>query len=353
MIALQKKEGGIRPLTVGYTLRCLVAKCANAQVIKRRSDELHPIQVGVSVSGGAEAAIHAMRRLVTDLPDDHVVVKLDFFKCVQHHRRDTVLDTVADKMPELYRFIHASLSGSPKLSYSIYIIESANGSQQGEPLSGLEFCHAVHSTLEESASRTKLGYVDDLNLERKIFDAARDVQRIINAQATTGLVLNTCKCEIVANDFNLVDKYPFFLDFKRVHKEDMTFLGGPGLQCRATDKLLQEKIADMERAIKRLALLQAHDALCLLKNSISISKLLYLLKTSPCFNNPLLASVDDTLRRGLSLVLNVELDHKQCSPATLPVHMGDLGVRSACMLAPSAFLVSVAATLPLQDAILA
>ena len=76
-------------------------------------------------------------------------------------------------------------------------------------------------------------------------------------------------------------------------------------------------------------------------------------RTSPCFDNPLLSSFDDTLRRRLSLVLNVELDDKQWSQATLPVHMGGLGVTSACMLASSAFLASAAATLPLQDAILA
>ena len=35
------------------------------------------------------------------------------------------------------------------------------------------------------------------------------------------------------------------------------------------------------------------------------------------------------------------------------MHKGGLGVRSACMLAPSAFLASAAATLPLQDAVLA
>ena len=62
---------------------------------------------------------------------------------------------------------------------------------------------------------------------------------------------------------------------------------------------------------------------------------------------------DDTLRRGLSLVLNVELSNKQWKQANLPVHMGGLGVRSAGMLASSAFLASAAATLPLQDAILA
>ena len=38
--------------------------------------------------------------------------------------------------------------------------------------------------------------------------------------------------------------------------------------------------------------------------------------------------------------------------ASLPVQMGGLGVRSACMLAPSAFSASAAAVLPLQEAIL-
>ena len=37
LIALQKKDGGIRPIAVGYTLRRLGAKCANRHVIERRS----------------------------------------------------------------------------------------------------------------------------------------------------------------------------------------------------------------------------------------------------------------------------------------------------------------------------
>ena len=60
-----------------------------------------------------------------------------------------------------------------------------------------------------------------------------------------------------------------------------------------------------------LAFLPEPDALCLLKNSIAIPKLLYVLMTSSCFDNPLLASNDDILRRGLSLVLIVELDDKR------------------------------------------
>ena len=60
------------PVAVGYTLRRLAVKCAKAFVIKRRSEELKPIQVGVVVIEGAEAAVHAKRRLLSNLPDIHV-----------------------------------------------------------------------------------------------------------------------------------------------------------------------------------------------------------------------------------------------------------------------------------------
>ena len=71
LMAQHKKDGGIRPIFIGYTLRRLAAKCANRFVITRRCNELKPIQVGVGVSGGAEAIVHASRRLVTELPEGH------------------------------------------------------------------------------------------------------------------------------------------------------------------------------------------------------------------------------------------------------------------------------------------
>ena len=60
------------------------------------------------------------------------------------------------------------------------------------------------------------------------------------------------------------------------------------------------KIDDLSRAIERLTLLQAHDALVILKNSLAIPKLLYLLRTSDCGVNPLLSEFDNTLRLGLT-----------------------------------------------------
>ena len=62
---------------------------------------------------------------------------------------------------------------------------------------------------------------------------------------------------------------------------------------------------------------------------------------------------DDTLRQVLSTILNVSLSDDQWLQASLPVQKGGLGIRSAGMLASSAYLASAAATLRLQNAILA
>ena len=82
---------------MGYTLRRLAAKCANSHVIKRRSEELQPVQVSAEVPGGPKAAVHAVCRLVNHMPDDHVLVKLDFTNAFNTVRRDLILVSIADK----------------------------------------------------------------------------------------------------------------------------------------------------------------------------------------------------------------------------------------------------------------
>ena len=129
LIALQKKDGGIRPIAVGYMLRCLTAKCANSCVTKRRSEELQPTQIGVGVLGGAEAVVYATRRLMSSLTHNHVFVKLDFPNAFNSVRRDTILANVALKMPKLYGFVKDSLDCNPMPIYGDDIIISAEVSQ--------------------------------------------------------------------------------------------------------------------------------------------------------------------------------------------------------------------------------
>jgi len=67
---------------------------------------------------------------------------------------------------------------------------------------------------------------------------------------------------------------------------------------------------------------------------------------------PLLTTFDNTMRSGLSSILNVDLSDIQWLQAYLPIRRGGLGIKSAAMLAPSAFLASAASTHDLQQSIL-
>jgi len=352
LIALTKKDGGIRPITVGYTLRRLAAKCANNHVIERRSMEFRPLQLGAGVSGGAEAAVHATRRLVQNLPSDHVIVKLDFsnaFNCV---RRDTILEAVAAKTPEIYRLVHAAYSCEPILVYGDHLLRSMEGAQQGDPLGSLEFCEAIHPLLVSLRSSVKIGFMDDVTLVGDISTVEADVNTILDHSAETGLQLNLGKCEIVTDNPEIIPDSSVLSHFVKVKKQDMTLLGAPVLKGPAQDAALRHKIEQLEKALQRLSLIHSHDALVLLKNSLSMPKLLYLLRTADCSDNPLLATFDCTLRLGLSTILNVDLSDTQWLQASLPVRHGGLGIRSAKMLAPSAFLASAASTQELQQSIL-
>ena len=80
------------------------------------------------------------------MPDGHVFVKLDFTNAFNSVRSDLILAST-DKTPELYHFVHTSLECSPTLTYRNEIIISTEGSQQGDPLSSLEYCDAAQLTL--------------------------------------------------------------------------------------------------------------------------------------------------------------------------------------------------------------
>src|SRR5215470_689531 len=117
LIALEKKSGGYRPIAVGYTLRRLAAKCANKQAQKKLADYFRPLQLGVAVSGGCEAAVHATRRFMENMADDDVIVKLDFSNAFNSVRRDAVLHAISTKLPEIYRFCFTSYNKASFLQF--------------------------------------------------------------------------------------------------------------------------------------------------------------------------------------------------------------------------------------------
>ena len=162
-----------------------------------------------------------------------------------------------------------------------------------------------------------------------------------------GLQLNPSNCEIISVAPDSQNSILSPLPGSRVVNLSMTTLLGsqlgdvPGIPSVLTEKTNLLKIMG-----ERLTLLSRHDAYLLLHHSIALPKLLYCLRTAPCFLSPQLQQYDAVLKTIMCNTFNIHLsnDHSACNQAFLPVRHGGLGISSAVQLAPSAFLASVAAS---------
>ena len=132
LTALKKKDGGIRPIAVGNVFRRLAAKVGCYADSRAVSHELLPIQPGVSVKGGAEAAVHAVRTFITnniDSCDHKVIVKLDMMNAFNSVRRDHVLQTCLDRTPEIAKLSFLAYCKPSSVIASGHSITSSTGVQ--------------------------------------------------------------------------------------------------------------------------------------------------------------------------------------------------------------------------------
>ena len=350
LIALEKKCGGYRPIAIGYTLRRLVAKCANIYAQKKLADYFAPLQLGVAASGGCEAAVHATRRFLDTMANDDVIVKLDFNNAFNTVRRDAVLNSVAEKVPEVYRFCHSAYAGSSHLQFGDHVITSAEGVQQGDPLGPLLFCLTLQPVLSSLSSKLRIGYLDYVTLGGPMADVENDVNVVVDSGKAIGLTLNSSKCEIISQ--SIIPPGLSVSSFCQVSPSDSILLGAPLLCGSALDAALSSRCSELATAESRLSIISAHDALLLLKSSLSTPKLQHLLRSSPCAGHTSLTTIDDTLRRCVSRITNCDISETQWTQASLPVKSGGLGIRRATQLAPSAYLAAFCATSELQARIL-
>lgn len=351
LIALNKASGDIRPIAVGYTLRRLTSKCACAAVSSKLSVYLAPQQLGFGIPGGCEAAVHATRRFLQSMPDNHVVAKLDFRNAFNSLHRDRMLQAVSRVIPELYRYCHLAYSQSTLLSFGPYTVLSQEGPQQGDPIGPLLFCITVHPLLQSLSSQLKVGYLDDFCLGGTEQSVARDVEMVMILGQDMGLSLNVSKCELIQKPCTTCSN-PFLGGFKKVDLQNMLLLGSPIMPGPELDRKLQECCSDLARAVRRLELIDAHDALVLLRSSFGTPKMQYILRCCPCYGHQALTSFDELLKTGLSRITNCDLSEMQWLQASLPVKEGGLGVSKVSELALSAYLASAAGTLHIQDQML-
>jgi len=352
LLPFSKKEGGVRPIAVGLTLRRVVAKAAGAVASSVCTSILSPLQLGVGTKGGAEAMVHAARRFLESKPEDYALVKLDFTNAFNSIRRDSMLEAVAQRCPGLLPLALASYGSSSHLWLGDETLVSAEGVQQGDPLGPLLFSLTLHPILEGCKCSLVAGYLDDAVIGDSVPNLLENIRNLAVVAASVGLSLNHSKCEIVGlTTSNITLWQSSDLNFSITDKKDACLLGSP-LCPEGVDPALSECLSQLRDIAPRLIRLPAHEAYHLLKVCFAMPRFQYLLRTAPIFEADMQAVVNDELKDILSTVLNISFTDDTWTQASLPIRWGGIGVRDISRLSPSAFLSSSHSTAPLVRAIL-
>ncbi|PWA80994.1 hypothetical protein CTI12_AA190310 [Artemisia annua] len=329
---LLKLDNGIRPIAVGTIWRRLVSKVAMKGVGKEMSKYLSDFQFGVGVSGGVEAVLHSVNRVLSEYHNDwsFAMLTVDFSNAFNLVDRSALLHEVRVRCPSISLWVDFLYGQTTRLYIGDTHIWSATGVQQGDPLGPLLFALVLHRLVHKIRDSCKLllhaWYLDDGTVIEDSEEVARALDIIRITGPGLGLELNIKKIEIFWPSCNGVKLREglFPIDIRRPSL-GVKFLGGAS-------------------------------ELLLLRSCMGIAKLFFGLRTcQPVHMEDAALFFDKGLRESIENIVvcgGPFFGDLQWRLSSLPIRLGGLGLYSAKVVSSYAFVASRAQSWVLQDHIL-
>ncbi|GJT31717.1 hypothetical protein Tco_0922136 [Tanacetum coccineum] len=330
---LVKPGGGTRPIDVGTVWRSLVSKVSVIMVVYSLDGYLDDLQFGVGVSGGGEAILHAVNRLVEDRGDEVGLSMLlvDFQNAFNLVDRKVMLEEVRLCYPAISRWVEFYYSTLARLYYGEHTLWSCQGAW----------------------------YLDDGTIVGDILVVGKVLELITEDGPHCGLHLNVGKTEIFwpKEDPRSRVEGVFPPNISRPLHGVKLLGGAVSVDFGFSSELVMKRVA--KTIVLMDAVAKINDPQCellLLRACTGISKLYFAMRTCPprVFESAQ-RSFDVALRSALERIVTASgpgFGDWQWRLATLPFAFGGLGVYSAGDVLNYAFLASRLQSAALQTKLL-
>ena len=369
LIPLAKKDGGIRPIAVGDTLRRLVGKVLlRSEDALEQSASLQPRQCGVGMPFAAEMVGMGMQRICdTDVGVPWVALQVDVRNAFNTVDRSAMLATAKQKAPSSYNWLAWCYGQStPLYCQGKELARSTAGVHQGDAMGPLGFALALEQALDASAEKELqlpwcVWYLDDGLLVGSLGAVADYINALRPALQSIGLQINLSKCSLwgpgvqVADDpvDNIPDALPIDHPLRHIPvvpyggRDAITVLGVP---CDASGHDIQAT-AVWDRAVQatmqvlaRLRLLpDGQIRHCLVRHCLDACKVNHLMR-STALDTGTQACRDlcDALKTAVCDLVGCGITAHAWEQATLPIRLGGLGLRDPSHDRPAARLSALA-----------
>ncbi|KAJ0770727.1 putative reverse transcriptase domain, exostosin [Helianthus annuus] len=187
---------------IATDLLCAITAVAMKGVGKEMTKYLNDFQFGVGVSGGAEAILHSVNRVLSERHTDGSLAMLtvDFSNAFNQVDRSALLREVRMRCPSISLWVEFLYGQPARLYLGDGHIWSTTGVQQGDPLGPLLFALVLHPLVHYIRDKCKLllhaWYLGDGTVIGGSEEVARVLDIIKVSGPTLGLELNIKKTEL-------------------------------------------------------------------------------------------------------------------------------------------------------------
>ena len=222
---------------------------------------------------------------------------------------------LAYSSPPIARLAHFAYSSPSIVLASGHQICSATGIQQGDLLGPVLLAMAVDEVASSLSSEINIWYLDDVTLGGKAEAVFADVHKCVTDLKKVGLVVYPSECDVTNMSYP-VDEFTELVPelasdlpgLKRTEPADMELHGSAILDV-TVKKAIANKLLTYHFMTQRQQQLDTHTGFFLLKNAFSLPRLLFLLRSSPCYHHSDgLATYDECTRSTAESICNVQFD---------------------------------------------